>query len=278
MERLFDPTNPYLASWVWIRDADSRLVRQSIDALPEHPSQPGATALYYAVLCGLAGLADYLISTHAEDVNAKCGRRGTPLHAASYKGHLDAVRLLLDHGADVNTTNNRERTPLCEAYSGRHLEAMRLLVKHGANVDVRYSSGLILHDASARGQADVVDLLLRHKADVDARGSLNWTPLHWVSSRGNVKVAQLLLEHGADINALSTAHNMPLHLACDSGHPEMVRILLGHGADVHGQGGLIGPHYKSPPREDISKLHNCCWSTAQKRNRMAWRGEGYEMR
>src|SRR5713226_2814932 len=163
MEQLFNPSKPYLAAWTWIHDVDLYRIRETIDDLEDRPKRPKATALYYAMLSGFSGLANYLILTHGEDVNANCGILETPLHAASHKGHLDAVRLLLTHGADMNTTNKDKITPLCSAYDGRHLDVMRLLLEHGADADVYYNFlGLLLHDASFDGRADVVHLLLQH--------------------------------------------------------------------------------------------------------------------
>jgi ankyrin repeat protein len=237
MERLFNPSEPYLASWVWIHDVDGGQIRESTGSLAKYPTVPKATALYYAALCGFSTLVNHLIVTHTEDVNAKCGNHGTPLHAASYEGHLDATRLLLDHGADVNVTDELKRTPLCSAHSGGHLEVMRLLLGRGADVNARYNPwGLLSHDASSHGQAEVLHLLLQHNADVNARGSVKWTPLHWASKKGHAKVVRLLLEYGADVNAPSKVRNTPLLLASAHGRLEVVRILLEHGADVHTRG------------------------------------------
>ena len=190
MEPLFNPTKPYLASWVWIHDVDQRNDRESVDTLTDHPSLPGATALYYAVSYGLCRPAKYLISTHGQDVNAKCGTHGTPLHAASTNGHVGAVALLLEHGADVNMTNHRARTPLCEAFDGRHLEVMRSLLEHRAALEVQHNFfGPLTHSASSSGQAEIVRLLLQHNADVNATALYNYTPLHWASTSGHANVA-----------------------------------------------------------------------------------------
>jgi len=239
MERLFNPRNPFLSAWVWIHNVDRNpfQVPRSIDAPTERPSQPEATALYYAALCGFGGLVNYLISMHGEDVNAQCGHHGTPLHAASYRGHLDIARLLLDHGADVNTENAHKGAPLCLAYAGRHVDVMRLLLDHGAKADVSYHGGPVLNDASYDGRVEVVHLLLQHNADVNGTDhEIKWTPLHQASQPGHLKVVKLLLDHGAEINAQSRAHNTPLRLASGGGHLEVVQILLEHGADVHIQG------------------------------------------
>jgi ankyrin repeat protein len=267
-EQLFHPSKPYLASWTWVHDVDLYRAGKTIHDLEGRPERPRATALYYAALCGFGGLANYLIITHAENVNAKCGKHETPLHAASYKGHLDAARVLLAHGADVNTTNTSKKTPLCSAYDGGHLDAMRLLLEHGADVDVYYDEvGLLSHEASWRGRADVVHLLLQHNADVNAGIGSSGTPLGHAAFKGQARVAQLLLEHGALVNSLDSDRNTPLHSAsclevaqlllehgalvnslnsnCNTplhtasvdGNLEVVRILLGHGADVHVRGG-----------------------------------------
>ena len=245
MEQLFNPSKQYLAAWTWIRDMDAvwwrrhRLssFRETIHDLKERPERPEATALYYAALCGFSGLASYLIFTHAANVNAKCGNRGTPLHAAAYNGHLDVARLLLTHGVDVNATNKSNTPPLCSAYDGRQLDSMRLLLEHGADADASYDTlGLLLHDASFCGRADAVHLLLQHKANVNARNAYGETPLHYASKEGQAKAAQLLLENGAIVNVQNGNGNTPLYEALMRMHLEVVRVLLRHGADVHMRG------------------------------------------
>lgn len=125
MERLFDPRRSHLAAWIRIHD---------VDWIPFHrPLRRRGTALYYAVLCGFSGLAQSLINGHTENINAKCGYRGSPLHAALYNGDLDAVRLLLDHGADANLGDNVGKTPLVRANEKGNLEAIQLLLEHGAD-------------------------------------------------------------------------------------------------------------------------------------------------
>jgi len=231
MERLFNPNWPYLASWVWIHDADQDGVLRTIDDLTKYPHKPRATALYYAALCGFSELVNYLVVTHAEDANAKCGNRKSPLRAAVHMGHHEVVRVLLDNGADVGPTGDEM---LMRAYNHGHLEVMRLLLEHGTRTKMLDSQ--LLHDASRHGRADVIQLLFQHKANVDAKDRELRTPLHCASIVGDAKVAQLLLEHGADVNAQSNIHETPLYLASQNGCPEVVRLLLYHGANVHIQG------------------------------------------
>jgi ankyrin repeat protein len=270
IQRLFDPNEPYLGAWTWIYNMDRGLERsihtliecvippetiersthsvaehptspedfeRSIHDLTEHPTPPMATSLYYAVLCGLSWLAKHLVITHTEDVNARCGYHGSPLHAASYKGYTDCVRILLEHGADVNMKNKLEKSPLQTAYDGGHFETIRVLLEHGADVDVQDADLWALsHHASFSGQLEIVYLLLQHHADVNSKNNSDWTPLHQASFMGNIRVVQLLLENGADVNARSKACNTPLFIASTSGNVEITRLLLEHGADVLVQG------------------------------------------
>jgi ankyrin repeat protein len=247
MEQLFNPRKPYLVAWVWIYDVDRFGIRKPIE---DNPSPPKATALYYAASCGLCGPAKYLISTHGEDVNAECGYHGSPLHAASRNGHVDAMTLLLDFGANVNMTYRLPRTPLCAAYDGRHLEAMRLLLERGAVVDVPYDSNeSLVHRASLNGQAEILRLLLQHGVDINgAIKPLDFTPLHFASYGKHVDVAQILLEHGAEVNAVSLG-GTPLYHA--SGRLEIVRLLLEHGADPH----IRAPGCKTPLEQAIDLGH-----------------------
>ena len=204
-------------------------------------------------LYGFSGVANYVICTHGEDVNAWSHSHGTPLRTASNKGHIDVVRVLLDHGANVNTLY-KNKTPLISAYDNGHLGMMRLLLEHGADVDARDDFGnLLLKRASIDGQAEVVQLLLQHNADVNSRGYLDWTPLQEASLFGRTKVVQILLDHGADV-ALSSGHYHPLHIAIRKHFFEIVRLLVEHGADVNIRDGedrtTIGPRTRWLNRMD----------------------------
>jgi hypothetical protein len=96
MERLFDPAWPHFLAWVWLHDID----RDWIEPMSKtHPTQPEATPLYYAALCGFRGLVEHRIAADSRDINSRGGSHTTALHAASVKRHLGVTSLLLEHGA-----------------------------------------------------------------------------------------------------------------------------------------------------------------------------------
>ena len=58
--------------------------------------------------------------------------------------------------------------------------------------------------AAENGHEEVADLLLMHKAFVNAKSKLGLTPLHLASQNGFNKLVKVLIEkHGATIDALS---------------------------------------------------------------------------
>jgi hypothetical protein len=201
MEELFNPTNPYLAAWVWLHDEDSQWGRRSIGSLTDLPSSPTGTALYYAALCGFSGVANYLIITHAKDINAMSGRWGAPLHAASFWGHLGVVYLMLQHNVDVHakSTGYFNWTSLHLASAFGHAKVAQLLLEHGANIDaLSTSNGTPLKCASENGHLEVVRLLLSNGADVHIRDEFGYTAFQKATNNQHVEIAQLLLEHGAE--------------------------------------------------------------------------------
>lgn len=60
-----------------------------------------------------------------------------------------------------------------------------------------------------------------------------WTALSEASHEGNIDIVSLLLKNGADVNALNEGGSTPLMLASMQGHVEIVKLLVKNGADVN---------------------------------------------
>jgi ankyrin repeat protein len=94
-----------------------------------------------------------------------------PLGLASFFGHPEAARLLLERGAEVNSAsrNNMGVMPLHSACAARE-------------ADVRY---------------EIAKLLLEHGADPNARQEGDFTPLMEADQNNDARLRELLVQHGA---------------------------------------------------------------------------------
>ncbi|MBI4674005.1 MAG: ankyrin repeat domain-containing protein [Chloroflexi bacterium] len=100
----------------------------------------------------------------------------TPLGLASFFGHLDVVNTLLMYHADPNIASNNALhvAPLNSAVAGNHYAIAAKLVEAGADVNHKQADGFTpLMGAAQNGNLQMVQLLLDHGADVNARTDKN---------------------------------------------------------------------------------------------------------
>lgn len=96
------------------------------------------------------------------------------------------------------------------------------------------ASATPLHDAALTGNVDLVEVLIAHGADVDARDVQGHTPLHLAIQEGHTKVAKVLIVNGADVNARlvddAGVDMTPLYLSIILGRRAVESLLLDSGA------------------------------------------------
>lgn len=110
----------------------------------------------------------------------------------------------------------------------------RLLFANPGLVDERakYGQQTPLHAAAEMGQKPVADLLLKYKADIEAKANGGWTPLLNAVFGGHKDMVELLLMHLADVNFHEDAGRSPLHIAAENGFTEIAALLLTNKAEV----------------------------------------------
>jgi ankyrin repeat protein len=144
------------------------------------------------------------------------------------------VRRLLSVGADVNTKDSiSDTTPLHVACSRDHSQVVQALLEHGADIEAKTvfdKTPLIV--ASVMGSSKAVKQLLENGADIEAKDNEWCAPLHWACRSNHLAVVVELLENGADIEAKGSDGKTPLHWACLNYHVAVVIELLGHGAGI----------------------------------------------
>jgi len=156
---------------------------------------------------------------------------------AIYQNDKGAVQSLLNAGADPNIRNARSRTPLMLASELGYSDIAALLLVGGADVhtrEVERNLWTALHIAADRLQTECVRVLLEHGAEVDARDSMQWTPLIWATFTASWPesgaTVRLLLEHGADVHVEGEEGTSALAQAGWVGSEDTIRVLLEWGA------------------------------------------------
>jgi len=199
-------------------------------------SRGARNALMVAAAEGDASFVKDLLA-QGTTANAK----DSALHAAARGGHKEAAELLLSAGANVNATRFGDYTPLfVAAAAGCDLDTVQRFTNFplspwSANMTERKRSPV-----NPETFREVVELLIRHGADVNAREKQHgFTPLHYAVFGGSREVVAALLDHGAPadpaIPAGATAgrYLSPLHLAAHYGDLAICELLVARGTGVN---------------------------------------------
>lgn len=188
----------------------------------------------------------------------------TPLHEASYSGHLAIAQMLIDYGSELDACDNDGKTSVFYACQEGHLDMVQLLVMRGASLCVRSHQGVspmrvatlynrrhiceyLLQqptnidinyvDTDGRtmlfnliqtngNNLDTIELLLSHGASVMTRGPDGWTCFHLCASVGNQTCFKLLLLYHSNLEVTDSNGCTPLQVAVVQRHDSLVTFML----------------------------------------------------
>ncbi|WP_303674344.1 ankyrin repeat domain-containing protein [Vampirovibrio chlorellavorus] len=120
-----------------------QLVRQGANLTQLHSK--GNTLFHTAAYHGSVDFIQELVAALPDqDAHRMMNRANeygsTPLHSAAKKGHVKAIKLLLDLGAEPNVRDHQKRTPLDLAIKSRHTRAAQVFQNPREVSDVFVSS------------------------------------------------------------------------------------------------------------------------------------------
>jgi ankyrin repeat protein len=178
--------------------------------------------------------------SHRNDIAALLLEKGVELDifTACMAGARERVMELIDGDhALVNSYSHDGWTPLHLAAFFADASLVEALLEHDADVNARARNGttnMPLHAAATARNLAAVRALVEHGADVNARQEGGWTALHSASLSGDVEIARLLISRGADVQARAANNQNALDLALTKGHQAMVNLLDESAGHQHG--------------------------------------------
>ena len=123
----------------------------------------------------------------------------TPLHHAARSTDPGVAALLLDAAAALDPPNHDGFTPLAIACASGNWRLARFLLERGARPEPADAQPALLAAAASEDDDPAgVQLLLKHRAKVDARGRHGRTALMEAACAGHVEIVEALLAAGAD--------------------------------------------------------------------------------
>ena len=145
------------------------------------------------------------------------------------KGTAQQVRDALRNGANPNATNRfHEETALMHAARSNTPEVVSILLKAGAEVNAKTEKGrTALGFAASSNTPEVVSILLKAGAKVDSDAMVS------AGSNEDPEVVSILLKAGGDVNAKDKYGKTALMYAARYSTPEVVSLLLTAGAEVN---------------------------------------------
>ncbi|KAH6838535.1 ankyrin repeat-containing domain protein [Chaetomium sp. MPI-CAGE-AT-0009] len=244
---------------------NSGIVRLLLDhgADPGGFLEHGETALYKSAAKGHLEVLEILAraaASRGSGLDHLNHEHKTPLFAAAFNGHSEAVRILLAIGAEAKIADISGQTPLQGALLNRHWPVIQVLLASDLDLGA-YDAEALLAEALKSHEWELIDLL-RHRPDAElslgtlgrllcqsARDGeesvvvgllrshpdavnasdeeLGVTPLGWAAQGGHIGVIMALLRLGADAEWEDREGKRPVGRALDAGQDEAAAYLVG---------------------------------------------------
>ncbi|GIY04246.1 hypothetical protein CDAR_253701 [Caerostris darwini] len=144
------------------------------------------------------------------------------LHNGAYYNALDGSKLTPLHRSKENSISTLLRIveELFRAVVKNDYFRLENEIREGFNYSTYcfanakcLKNETLLHFVAKKGCGEIVDILLKHGANTNARDTNKYTPLHYAAKSSHLNVVKSLLMNGAVYNALSHNQETPLDIA-----------------------------------------------------------------
>ncbi|MDR6459007.1 ankyrin repeat protein [Chryseobacterium vietnamense] len=141
-------------------------------------------------------------------------------------GTVPEVQELMKQNPDViNQINENGFSPLILACYRGNTAVADFLIDNVKDVNYKSREGTALAGLAIKYNKDLVEHLLKKKADPDIADSTGYTPLFWAVKAGNKDLVEQLLKYKADKTKKDSMGMTPFEYALQTNNKEIINLL-----------------------------------------------------
>ncbi|XP_055542467.1 rabankyrin-5 isoform X2 [Wyeomyia smithii] len=208
-----------------------------------HINKAGLTPLHVAAMNGLSNLISALLEKGASpNLQSGVAELKTALHYAVESNSVEVIMAFIEHknasaesfeAIDFNLKNALGDSPLSLALALGYNELVPLLIKGGADVNARNGQDMtLLHQAILKEDSDTAVFLLNQGADMNALTADQESPLQLAIHCRLVDVVDALCTRGVSLSSPDNKGDCPLWSALESEQFDIASVLVRHGVDT----------------------------------------------
>ncbi len=191
----------------------------------------GWTPVMYGAWRGDEGAVRAALSK-GQDLEIKDNSGMSALALAAQGGHLQIIYSLLEAGAGLSCIGDIEKHAFYVAAKQGHENVIRRLVSAlKDNVSCEKMMEATLAFSLLNGKMNIADLMLKEGVTL-AHGS-SISPLIIMAAKADENLILLLIRSGADVNAVNAVGESALMVAARHGNAAGIKSLIAHKADIY---------------------------------------------
>ena len=171
------------------------------------------------------------------------------VHQALNNGDIQrAYRFLKENKADIEVTNHEGRTAMSRMVEKGNVQMVKDLFSSAEEIckkclqkQDRNTLNTPLHVAAKRGDPEMIKLLLKHGAPVDAEARRHYRPLHFAAQEGRSEAVKALVERSAEVDCEKGTRS-PKRLSMRSGHIDIALFLTQNSSKWRGKAFFQADH------------------------------------
>ncbi|WP_288374211.1 ankyrin repeat domain-containing protein [uncultured Chryseobacterium sp.] len=141
-------------------------------------------------------------------------------------GTVADVQQLMKQNPDIiNQTNENGFSPLILACYRGNKEVADFLIDNVKDINYKSREGTALAGLSIKYNKELVEHLLKKKADPNIADETGYTPLFWAVKSGNKELVEQLLQYKADKTKKDAMGMTPFEYALQTNNKEIINLL-----------------------------------------------------